>query len=94
MVKSQATRSRSQNRKIARLLLADRLDNMEKGPESRAAIKGAAVKKKKASKNKKAQRKYRALAQEKEDEHDGHEESQAEQTRGKNEDGLEDVGKI
>ena len=64
VVKSQATRSRTQNRKIARRLLADKLEALEKGPESRAALKVAVKRKKKASKMKKANRKYRALGEE------------------------------
>ena len=61
VVKSQATRSRSQNRKIARRLLSEKLEVIEKGDQSRTAIKAEAVKKKKASKDKKSRRKYRAL---------------------------------
>ena len=61
VVKSQATRSRDQNRKIARRLLAEKIEAAEKGPESRTALKAEIKKKKKASKNKKARRKYRAL---------------------------------
>lgn len=63
VVKSQATRSRSQNRSIARRLLADKLENVEKGPESRTALKTAIKRKKKASKMKKARRKYRSSAE-------------------------------
>ncbi|KAL8802899.1 MAG: hypothetical protein Q9182_003515 [Xanthomendoza sp. 2 TL-2023] len=61
VVKSQATRSRSQNRSIARRLLADKLEDAEKGTESRTALKSEVKRKKKASKAKKARRKYRAL---------------------------------
>ncbi|KAI9786903.1 MAG: hypothetical protein M1839_005134 [Geoglossum umbratile] len=61
VTKSQATRSRSQNRKIARKLLAEKLEEMEKGPESRRAMKGEVARKRKASKTKKAKRKYRNL---------------------------------
>lgn len=61
VVKSQATRSRSQNRAIARRLLADKLEDAEKGSESRTALKSEIKRKKKASKAKKARRKYRAL---------------------------------
>jgi peptide chain release factor len=61
VTKSQATRSRSQNRKIARRLLAERLEEMEKGPESRRAVKAEIARKRKASKTKKAKRKYRNL---------------------------------
>ena len=59
-IKSQATRSRSQNRKIARRLLADKIEAVEKGPESRTALKVAIKRKKKASQRKKARRKYKA----------------------------------
>ncbi|KAI4092522.1 MAG: hypothetical protein LQ339_007901 [Xanthoria mediterranea] len=59
VVKSQATRSRSQNRSIARRLLADKLEDAEKGPESRTALKSESHRKKKASKAKKARRKHR-----------------------------------
>ncbi|MCJ1483485.1 hypothetical protein MMC06_003652 [Schaereria dolodes] len=61
VIKSQATRSRSQNRKIARRILAEKLEAIEKGPESRVALKAESKKRKKASKSKKAKRKYRAL---------------------------------
>lgn len=65
MVKSQATRSRSQNRKIARRILAEKLEEREKGPESRVAIKADLKQKRKASASKKARRKYRRLDEEK-----------------------------
>ncbi|OQE34797.1 hypothetical protein PENCOP_c015G06192 [Penicillium coprophilum] len=61
VVKCQATRSQSQNEKIARSLLADRVEVQERGDKSRVAIKAAAAKKKKASKMKKTRRKYREL---------------------------------
>ena len=61
VVKSQATRSRTQNRKIARRILAEKLEDAEKGPESRNALKGEIKRKKKASKMKKARRKYKNL---------------------------------
>ncbi|MCJ1418242.1 hypothetical protein MMC32_004589 [Xylographa parallela] len=61
VVKSQATRSQSQNRKIARTMLAQKLEFLEKGPESRVALKGERARKKKASSGKKTRRKYRAL---------------------------------
>ncbi|KAJ5504866.1 hypothetical protein N7463_007740 [Penicillium fimorum] len=63
VVKCQATRSQSQNAKIARSLLADRVEAQEKGDKSRVAIKAAAAKKKKASKMKKTRRKYRELGE-------------------------------
>ncbi|CAK7210909.1 hypothetical protein SBRCBS47491_000938 [Sporothrix bragantina] len=68
VVKSQATRSRSQNRAIARGLLAARLDELWNGPASRTAVVAVAKQKKKANSTKKARRKYRKLEEEKEKE--------------------------
>ncbi|KAI0514406.1 RF-1 domain-containing protein [Xylaria bambusicola] len=65
VVKCQATRSRSQNRTIARRLLADKLDDMRHGDESRSSIVGEVKRKKKASSAKKSRRKYRKLEEEK-----------------------------
>ncbi|PLB49429.1 hypothetical protein P170DRAFT_437006 [Aspergillus steynii IBT 23096] len=62
VVKSQATRSRSQNEKIARQLLADRVEQLQSGDQSRLSLKAEQARKKKASKVKKARRKYRELA--------------------------------
>ncbi|EAW08702.1 peptide chain release factor family protein [Aspergillus clavatus NRRL 1] len=64
VVKSQATRSRSQNEKIARQILADKVEELQKGDESRRAIKAERARKKKASKVKKSRRKYRELERE------------------------------
>lgn len=61
MVKSQATRSRSQNEKIARQLLADRVEQLQSGEQSRLSLKAEQARKKKASKVKKSRRKYRDL---------------------------------
>ncbi|EOD51010.1 putative peptidyl-trna hydrolase domain protein [Neofusicoccum parvum UCRNP2] len=61
VVKYQGTRSRTQNRKTARRMLAERLEEIEKGPESRTQLKRAVQAKKKASSAKKSKRKYRAL---------------------------------
>lgn len=63
VVKSQATRSRSQNRKIARDLLALRLDELANGAQSRTAIVGGVKKKRSDSAAKKSRRKYRKLAE-------------------------------
>ncbi|KAI2641888.1 RF-1 domain-containing protein [Hypomontagnella submonticulosa] len=65
VVKSQATRSRSQNRTIARQLLADKLDQLERGDQSRSAVVGEFKRKQKASSAKKSRRKYRKLEEEK-----------------------------
>ncbi len=64
VVKSQATRSRSQNRKIARELLAARLDELRNGDQSRTAIVAEVKRTRKASASKKSRRKYRKLAEE------------------------------
>lgn len=64
VVKSQATRSRDQNRKIARELLAARLDELHNGPASRTAIVAGVKSRRKASATKKSRRKYRALEEE------------------------------
>ncbi|KAG9995949.1 hypothetical protein KCU78_g17688, partial [Aureobasidium melanogenum] len=61
VIKCQETRSRSQNRNIARRILAERVELLVMGHQSRAALKAEKEKKKKASKNKKARRKYRKL---------------------------------
>ncbi|ATY67058.1 peptidyl-tRNA hydrolase domain [Cordyceps militaris] len=66
VVKSQATRSRAQNRKHARDILAQRLDDLENGPESRAGIVGAVRKKRADSAAKKSRRKYKKLDEERE----------------------------
>ncbi|KAK8038150.1 hypothetical protein PG994_014917 [Apiospora phragmitis] len=61
VIKCQETRSRSQNRLIARQLLANRLDDLTKGDQSRSAIVGEAKRKKRSSSAKKSRRKYRKL---------------------------------
>ncbi|RMY72606.1 hypothetical protein D0862_14428 [Hortaea werneckii] len=65
VVKSQETRSREQNRKFARNILAEKLDRLEKGDRSRGAIKAERARSKKASAAKKSRRKYRKLEEEK-----------------------------
>ena len=65
VVKSQATRSRSQNYKIARRILADKVDERLNGKESRVEVKRARESKRKSSADKKKRRKYRALEAEK-----------------------------
>lgn len=61
VLKVQATRSRSQNRKIARAMLAERVELLEKGADSRVAIVGNVKAKRKSSATKKSKRKYKAL---------------------------------
>ncbi|WQF79765.1 Putative peptide chain release factor class I [Colletotrichum destructivum] len=65
VVKSQATRSRTQNRKIAREILAQKIDDLQNGEQSRSAIVGEVKRKKAASASKKSKRKYRQLEEEK-----------------------------
>lgn len=61
VVKSQETRSREQNRRTARRILGEKLEHIEKGAESRTTLKADKARKKKASADKKARRKYRKL---------------------------------
>lgn len=61
VLKVQATRSRSQNRKIAREMLAEKVDEMTRGKESRVAVVRDVKIKRKSSAAKKTKRKYRAL---------------------------------
>lgn len=63
VVKSQATRSRSQNYTIARRILAEKVELLQKGDESRVVKKAERVAKKKASADKKKRRKYRKLSE-------------------------------
>ncbi|KAF2652430.1 hypothetical protein K491DRAFT_695597 [Lophiostoma macrostomum CBS 122681] len=63
VVKCQETRSRSQNRKLARQILAQRLEDVELGEGSRSVLKGRDKSRRKKSAEKKRKRKYRALAE-------------------------------
>lgn len=65
VVKSQQTRSRTQNYKIARQILADRVDEHLNGKDSRSALKQERKSKKKQSADKKKRRKYRQLEEDK-----------------------------
>ncbi|KAK5993368.1 putative peptide chain release factor-like protein [Cladobotryum mycophilum] len=65
VVKSQATRSRSQNRKHAREILAQKVDDFLNKDQSRSAIVGDIKKKKADSAAKKSKRKYKKLEEEK-----------------------------
>ncbi|PHH88783.1 hypothetical protein CDD83_7063 [Cordyceps sp. RAO-2017] len=65
VVKSQATRSRSQNRTHAREILARRLDDLLHGQQSRSAVVGQVKKKRADSAAKKSRRKYRKLDEDK-----------------------------
>ncbi|KAF2491891.1 hypothetical protein BU16DRAFT_585062 [Lophium mytilinum] len=70
VIKCQDTRSRSQNRKVARRLLAERVEELELGEGARTAVKAREKSKKKASGDKKRRRKYRALAEGEKDDGD------------------------
>ena len=61
MVKSQATRSKSQNYTIARRILAEKVELLQKGDESRVVKQAEKAAKKKASADKKKRRKYKSL---------------------------------
>lgn len=88
----QETRSRSQNRNIARKVLAEKVEALEKGEGSRLAIKELRKSKKKASKSKKARRKYRA-AKDGQDEDEDEDEGEDDENEGDNDEGAgkEDV---
>lgn len=66
-IRCQATRSRSQNRTIGRRILAERIEELEKGDQSRTSIKEEKVRKKKASSIKKSRRKYKELGKDSRD---------------------------
>lgn len=61
VVKSQATRSREQNRTIARRLIAEKVEVLEKGEDSRHVQRLQTLRKRKLSREKKSKRKYRHL---------------------------------
>jgi len=63
VVKYQDTRSREINRKMARRILQERIEELELGEGARTKVKAREKAKKKASSGKKARRKYRALAE-------------------------------
>lgn len=58
VVKCQATRSRAQNRKSARKLLAEKLEQMEMGDQSRTALRAELERRKRRGREKKARKKY------------------------------------
>ncbi|KUI71681.1 hypothetical protein VM1G_07322 [Cytospora mali] len=85
VVKCQDTRSREQNRKLAREHLAEKIDDLLNGENSRSAIVAKLKAKKKASAVKKSRRKHRSPDGEAE-QGDEEEDNQVE------EDGTEDDG--
>lgn len=66
VVKCQETRSREQNRKLARQHLAEKIDDLLNGENSRSAVVAKILARKKASALKKSRRKHRAAADGKE----------------------------
>ena len=88
VVKSQATRSRSQNYTIAKRLLAERVELLEKGNESRAVKVLQKKSKKKRSADKKKRRKYRELAGEKDGQEGEVDEEENEDDNDENEKGA------
>ncbi|KAL1970303.1 hypothetical protein VTN77DRAFT_5463 [Rasamsonia byssochlamydoides] len=92
VVKSQATRSRSQNEKIARELLAEKVEFLEKGDQSRLAIKRKLEQRRKASRAKKSRRKYRALEEAKRKEREGLEAEKEEEGEELEQEGSEQEG--
>ncbi|KAH7411799.1 RF-1 domain-containing protein [Phaeosphaeria sp. MPI-PUGE-AT-0046c] len=73
VVKYQDTRSRTVNRKMARKILQERIEEKDLGDEARTKVKQREVSKKKKSGEKKRRRKYRKLAEGEEVELDGEE---------------------
>jgi peptide chain release factor len=65
MIKCQETRSREENRRIARRVLVRKLDIMQNGEESLQEIRKWREVRKKKSREKKSRRKYRRLDEEK-----------------------------
>lgn len=57
-MKCQATRSRAQNRKSARKLLAEKLEQVEMGDQSRMALRAELERRKRRGREKKARKKY------------------------------------
>jgi protein subunit release factor B len=70
VVKCQETRSRTQNRKYARRLLQEKLEELELGDMARTKVKGREIAGKKKSAAKKKRRKYRALEEGKDEDED------------------------
>ena len=63
VVKTQASRSRTRNRQIARKILADRLEEIELGDQSRLGRRRERERRRKAGRRKKAKRKYGTMMQ-------------------------------
>jgi peptide chain release factor len=69
VIKCQETRSREENRRIARRLLVRKLDVIQNGEESLQEIRKWREIQKKKSREKKSRRKYRRLDEEKTGKH-------------------------
>ncbi|KAJ4378685.1 hypothetical protein N0V86_005556 [Didymella sp. IMI 355093] len=93
VVKYQDTRSRAINRKVARQLLQDRLEEHELGDEARTRVKAREKSKKKASSDKKKRRKYRALEAGKAGEEGAEEVDEVDELESEMDTGGEAVGK-
>lgn len=73
VVKCQDTRSREQNRKLAREHLAEKIDDLLNGDQSRSAVVARLKAKKKSSAAKKSRRKHRDVAEGREQDEEGEE---------------------
>lgn len=95
-IKTQVSRSQALNRKFARRLLADKVEQMEKGSESRVEMKAEIKRKKKASRMKKTRRKYANLREgeiaKNMREMEGGEENEEEENEVREEEGKEEYG--
>lgn len=74
VVKCQDTRSREQNRKLAREHLAEKIDDLLNGDQSRSAVVARLKARKKSSAAKKSRRKHRDVAEGREQAEEGEEE--------------------
>lgn len=77
VVKCQDTRSREQNRKLAREHLAEKIDDLLNGDQSRSAVVARLKAAKKSSAAKKSRRKHRDVADGKEQGEEGEEDDDA-----------------
>ncbi|KAG6356150.1 hypothetical protein INS49_015537 [Diaporthe citri] len=76
VVKCQDTRSREQNRKLAREHLAEKIDDMLNGDQSRSAVVARLKAKKKSSAAKKSRRKHRDVIEGREQGEEGEEDDE------------------
>lgn len=80
VVKSQATRSREQNRAVARRILARQVDDLRKGPASRSRLLGAVARQKKKRKERRSRSRSRSrsCSKHEDEEHEHGEENEEE----------------